>query len=93
LVSAAGVVGFSAREFWTSEKRYPLEVANQGHIKWFNNNKGWGFIAPEDGGEDIFVHYSEIHGDGFKTLQEGDPVNFELVEGPKGSFAKTVTKA
>jgi cold shock protein len=66
---------------------------NQGLVKWFNNNKGWGFIAPEAGGEDIFVHYSEIHGDGFKTLKEGEKVNFELTQGEKGLYAKAVTRA
>ena len=70
-----------------------MESTNQGEVKWFNNNKGWGFIAPGDGGEDIFVHYSEIGGDGFRTLQEGDLVNFELARGPKGFYAKAVTKA
>lgn len=70
-----------------------MEGGNQGLVKWFNNNKGWGFIAPDEGGEDIFVHYSEIHGDGFKTLKEGEKVNFELARGPKGFYAKAVTRA
>lgn len=70
-----------------------MEGTAQGHVKWFNNNKGWGFIAPEEGGEDIFVHYSEIHGEGFKTLKEGEKVNFQLARGPKGFYAKAVTRA
>lgn len=65
----------------------------EGSVKWFNNAKGYGFIVPSDGGEDIFVHYSEIVGDGFKTLKEGEGVIYELARGPKGFYAKTVTKA
>ncbi len=65
----------------------------QGSVKWFNNAKGYGFIIPQDGGEDIFVHYSEIVGDGFKTLKEGEPVLYELARGPKGFYAKGVSKA
>ena len=55
----------------------------QGTVKWFNNSKGYGFIGREDG-PDVFVHYSAITGDGYRTLQEGDPVEFEIVQGPKG---------
>ena len=54
-----------------------------GNVKWFNNKKGYGFIHTEDG-EDIFVHYSAIEGDGFKTLNEGQEVEFEVSQGPKG---------
>ena len=61
-------------------------------MKWFNDAKGFGFITQE-GGEDVFVHFSAIQGDGFKTLQEGDSVNFEITEGPKGLQASNVTKA
>lgn len=64
-----------------------------GTVKWFNNQKGYGFITPEGGsGSDIFVHYSAIQGDGFKTLNEGDAVQFEIVKGPKGDQAANVTK-
>jgi len=62
-----------------------------GTIKWFNNAKGFGFIR-QDSGPDVFVHYSQIAGDGFRSLEEGEPVNFELKEGPKGPFAEQVSK-
>ncbi len=62
-----------------------------GTIKWFNNSKGYGFIG-QDGGEDVFVHYSAIEGDGYKSLQEGDRVEFELTQGQKGPQAEKVTK-
>lgn len=63
-----------------------------GTVKWFNDSKGFGFITQE-GGEDVFVHFSAIQGDGFKTLQEGDSVTFEITEGPKGLQASNVMKA
>ena len=58
-----------------------------GTVKWFNDAKGYGFIAPEDGGKDVFVHFSNISGDGFKTLAEGAKVEFETREGQKGPEA------
>ncbi len=61
-----------------------------GTVKWFNESKGYGFISPEDGKDDIFVHYSGIKGDGFKTLVEGQKVSFEVEEGPKGLNATNV---
>ncbi|HUI42704.1 MAG TPA: cold-shock protein [Terriglobia bacterium] len=64
----------------------------QGKVKWFNNTKGYGFIG-RDSGPDVFVHYSAITMDGFKTLNEGDPVEFEVVQGQKGPQADRVTKA
>jgi len=63
----------------------------QGKVKWFNNEKGYGFIG-RDNGADVFVHYSAIMGDGFRTLQEGDQVEFEIVQGPKGPQAANVIK-
>ena len=63
--------------------------ALQGTVQWFNNSKGYGFIVCESG-DDVFVHYSGIVGDGYRTLQEGDRVEFEIVEGPKGPQAPNV---
>lgn len=65
----------------------------KGTVKWFNDKKGYGFITPEDGGEDCFVHFSAIEGDGFRTLQEGDTVEFEITDGKKGREAASVKKA
>jgi len=62
-----------------------------GTVKWFNNQKGYGFITPENG-KDVFVHYSSIQGEGFKTLREGDPVQFDLTQGPKGEQAVNVCR-
>jgi CspA family cold shock protein len=63
----------------------------KGKIKWFSNQKGYGFITGEDG-KDIFVHYSAIKGDGYKSLNEGDQVEYEVTEGPKGAQATNVSK-
>ena len=63
----------------------------RGKIKWFSNQKGYGFITPEEG-QDIFVHYSAISGDGYKTIEEGQEVDFEVEQGPKGEHAVNVNK-
>jgi CspA family cold shock protein len=63
----------------------------KGTVKWFNESKGFGFITKEDGG-DVFVHYADIAGNGFKSLAEGQAVSFEVVDGPKGPKAVNVTK-
>ncbi|OGW81470.1 MAG: cold-shock protein [Omnitrophica bacterium RIFCSPLOWO2_12_FULL_44_17] len=66
-------------------------MAVQGKVKWFSNVKGYGFIAQE-GGPDVFVHYSSLQGEGYKTLKEGDAVDFDIVEGEKGPHAANVVR-
>lgn len=63
-----------------------------GTVKWFNPEKGFGFITPDDGGSDLFVHHSEIQGDGYKTLEESQKVMFKITNGPKGPQAANVMK-
>ena len=62
-----------------------------GTVKWFNDAKGFGFIEPEAGGEDIFAHFSAIQMDGFRTLKQGGRVSFEVIQGPKGQLAQNIT--
>jgi CspA family cold shock protein len=73
---------------WLQEE---LALKVTGEVKWFNNAKGYGFIG-RDGGADVFVHYTAIVGDGYRTLQQGDAVEFEIVEGQKGPQAANVSK-
>jgi len=64
-----------------------------GTVKWFNNSKGFGFITPDDGSADVFVHFSAIASDGFRTLEEGQAVQYDVETGPKGPQASNVTTA
>jgi CspA family cold shock protein len=68
------------------------DFVTEGTVKWFNESKGYGFITPDDGGKDLFVHFSAINGEGYKILQEGDRVSFEQQQGPKGPQATNVEK-
>jgi len=71
-------------------EEYKMSV--RGTVKWFNDQKGFGFITPEDGSKDVFVHHSAIVAEGFKSLAEGESVEFEVVEGQKGPAAENVQK-
>jgi len=72
---------------WQQNKEVGMQT---GTVKWFNNAKGYGFITPSDGSEDVFVHFSTIEGDGYKSLNEGQKVEFEHTQGPKGKQATRV---
>ena len=73
-----------------ADREYGMRIT--GKVKWFNESKGFGFITPEDGSKDCFVHYSAIQGSGFRTLVEGERVEFDVVQGQKGPAAENVNK-
>jgi cold shock protein len=73
------------------ERKAGFRYMPQGTVKWFNGEKGYGFIQPDDGGDDLFVHYSGISGSGFKSLEEGQRVSYEATRGKKGMQAENVT--
>ena len=64
----------------------------QGTIKWFSDQKGYGFVTPDGGGKDVFVHFSALQGEGFKSLAEGQKISFDITQGPKGEQAANVVK-
>ena len=90
-IGTAGT-SFGALLYKDVQKEGPYVERLKGTVKWFNNAKGYGFIGRADG-PDVFVHYSAISSEGYKSLQEGDPVEFEITEGQKGPQAANVTKA
>jgi CspA family cold shock protein len=82
---------FSLR--WSPRKERRVQDMAQGTVKWFSEEKGYGFITPDEGGADLFVHYSSIDASGFKSLEEGEKVTYEVTEGRKGLQAANVSKA
>jgi CspA family cold shock protein len=90
LLMYQNVRGYSRTNLKRSIRRKTKMV--NGTVKWFNDSKGFGFLEQE-GGDDVFVHFSAIAGDGFKSLAEGDSVTFELVKGPKGLQAANVVRS
>jgi CspA family cold shock protein len=77
----------------TNQRNNQGEQMATGTVKWFNDAKGYGFITPDDGSEDLFAHFSAINMSGFKTLKEGQKVSFDVVQGPKGKQASNIQKS
>ena len=97
LLALLGIAGARGRP-WSRISRTPTYRRKSknmatGTVKWFNSEKGFGFIAVDGGGQDVFVHYSAIQGNGYKSLEEGQAVSFEVVQGPKGPQADAVNPA
>ena len=83
-------------DVWIDDISQPYEKGDNmalGTVKWFNDSKGFGFITPDDGGEDLFAHFSAINANGFKSLKEGQRVSFEITQGPKGKQAANIQEA
>src|SRR5690554_394541 len=87
---SGGVCPVPCRPGCAIVSRRGVRVMQYGTVKWFNDAKGFGFIAPEDGSADVFVHYSAISSEGFRSLQEGQRVSYEVTQGPKGAQAAGV---
>ena len=81
------------RQFWVNELIEEQYEMSTGTVKWFNDAKGFGFITPDEGGEDLFAHFSAIQMDGFKSLTEGQKVQFQVAAGPKGKQATNIMAA
>jgi CspA family cold shock protein len=90
---AGGMMGSSSGRFWrqtTDQLKKEGFLMAKGTVKWFNESKGYGFIEQADGGKDVFVHFSAIQGEGFKNLQEGQAVEYDVVQEPRGLKAANV---
>jgi CspA family cold shock protein len=90
LTSLRNILLKNARDTFYGHRRPKETVVSTGTVKWFNGNKGFGFISPDDGGDDLFVHHSEVKTTGYASLDEGQKVNFEVGEGKKGPCANNV---
>ena len=90
---SSGLVKQGVGETRKSNFLYESSKMATGTVKWFNDSKGFGFITPDDGSEDLFAHFSAINMNGFKTLKEGEKVSFEVVQGPKGKQASNIQNA